>query len=120
VIGKPLPFVTAFIETIDEVIRDHHPGHGLSALQRAWLAFCVTAILVTNSICWARFARAQGVRRCGLRHARYMGFAKTHLQHLATAAAFNFVRIGEWLAGTPLAKTRRSPFATLSRCRSSS
>jgi hypothetical protein len=58
VISKPLPFVTAFVETIDAVIRDHHPGQGLSALQRTWLAFCVTAILVTNSICWARFERA--------------------------------------------------------------
>jgi DDE superfamily endonuclease len=58
VIGQPLSFVTAFVETIDEVIRNYHPGQGLSALQRAWLAFCVTAILVTNSICWARFERA--------------------------------------------------------------
>src|SRR5207248_9385299 len=32
--------------------------HGMSAMQRAWLAFCVTAVVVTNSICWARFARA--------------------------------------------------------------
>jgi DDE superfamily endonuclease len=30
----------------------------MSAMQRTWLAFCVTAILVTNSICWARFERA--------------------------------------------------------------
>jgi hypothetical protein len=30
----------------------------MSATQRAWLAFCVTAVLVTNSICWARFERA--------------------------------------------------------------
>jgi hypothetical protein len=30
----------------------------MSTMQRAWLAFCVTAVLVTNSICWARFARA--------------------------------------------------------------
>ncbi len=58
VISKPLPFVTAFVDTIDEVIRNYHPGQGLSALQRTWLAFCVTAILVTNSICWARFERA--------------------------------------------------------------
>jgi hypothetical protein len=58
VIGTPLPFVTAFVATIDEVIRNYPPGQGLSALQRAWLAFCVTAILVTNSICWARFERA--------------------------------------------------------------
>ena len=30
----------------------------MSATQRTWLAFCITAVLVTNSICWARFARA--------------------------------------------------------------
>ena len=56
---------------------------------------------------------AQGIRRCGLRQARYVGLAKTHFQHLATAAALNFVRLGEWLAGTPRAKTRCSPFAAL-------
>ena len=33
-------------------------SHGMSTMQRAWLAFCVTAVLVTNSICWARFERA--------------------------------------------------------------
>jgi hypothetical protein len=58
VIGKPAPFVRAFVDAIDEVIREHHPGHGLSATQRAWLACCLTAMLVTNSICWARFERA--------------------------------------------------------------
>jgi hypothetical protein len=58
VIGKPLPFVTAFVDVVDAAIEEHHPGRGLSALQRAWLAFCVTAILVTNSVCWARFERA--------------------------------------------------------------
>lgn len=56
---------------------------------------------------------AQGIRRCGLRQARYIGLTKTHLQHLATAAALNFVRLGEWLAGTPQAKTRCSSFAAL-------
>lgn len=58
VIGKPLPFIRAFVEAIDEAIRAHSPSHGMSALQRTWLAFCLTAILVTNSICWARFERA--------------------------------------------------------------
>jgi transposase len=56
---------------------------------------------------------AQGIRRCGLRHARYRGLARTHLQHLATAAALNVVRLGEWFAGTPRAKTRCSPFVAL-------
>jgi hypothetical protein len=57
-LGKPAPFVSAFVDALDEALHAHRPGQGLSALQRAWLAFCLTAILVTNSICWARFERA--------------------------------------------------------------
>jgi len=58
IIGKPAPFVSAFIDAVDTAIRAHQPHHAMSATQRAWLAFCVTAVLVTNSICWARFERA--------------------------------------------------------------
>jgi hypothetical protein len=58
IIGKPAPFVRAFVDGIDEAIREQSPSHGMSAVQRTWLAFCVTAVLVTNSICWARFERA--------------------------------------------------------------
>jgi transposase len=56
---------------------------------------------------------AQGIRRCGLRQSRYIGLARTYLQHIATAAALNVVRLGEWLTGTPQAKTCCSPFAAL-------
>lgn len=55
----------------------------------------------------------QAIRRSGLRRSRYIGMAKTHLQHVLTAVALNLVRVGEWLAGTPIAKTRLSPFAAL-------
>jgi hypothetical protein len=58
VIAKPLPFIRVFVEAIDEAIAEYHPGQRLSALQRAWLSFCLSAMLVTNSICWARFERA--------------------------------------------------------------
>lgn len=58
VIGKPAPFVRTFVAAVDDAIRAYHPSHTMSATQRAWLAFCVTAVLVTNSICWARFERA--------------------------------------------------------------
>src|SRR3954468_9625069 len=58
IIGKPAPFVSAFIEAVDTAIRAHQPHHAMSTTQRAWLAFCLTAVLVTNSICWARFERA--------------------------------------------------------------
>ncbi len=55
----------------------------------------------------------QAIRRCGLRQSRYIGMAKTHLQHLLTATALNFVRVGEWLAEKPITKTRQSAFAAL-------
>ena len=58
VIGKPPLFVSAFVDAVDEVIREQNPSDGMSTMQRAWLAFCVTAVLITNSICWARFERA--------------------------------------------------------------
>ena len=54
---------------------------------------------------------SQAVRRTGLRRSRYVGLARTHLGHLLAATALNFVRIGEWLAGTPRAKTRHPSFA---------
>jgi transposase len=56
---------------------------------------------------------SQGVRRCGLRRSRYVGVARTHLGHVLTAAALDFVRVADWLPGTPRAQTRPSPFALL-------
>jgi hypothetical protein len=35
------------------------------------------------------------------------------LQHALTAAAINLVRVAEWYAGTPVAKTRFSRLAML-------
>jgi len=58
-------------------------------------------------------AISQAVRRCGLRRSRYLGLDKTHLQHVATAAALNVVRAVEHLRGQPLAQTRTSRFARL-------
>ena len=55
---KPLPFVTTFIDALNEALEDSSPGLGLSNGQKAWLSFCILAILVTNSVCWARFERA--------------------------------------------------------------
>ena len=51
----------------------------------------------------------------GLRRSRSIGQEKTHLQHIATAAAMNLVRLDRWLNGIPHAKTRRSAFARLYR-----
>ena len=56
---------------------------------------------------------SRGVRRCGLRQARYLGLAKTRHQHFLIAAALNVIRISEWLLERPRARTRVSAFARL-------
>jgi transposase len=58
-------------------------------------------------------ALSQRVRAFGLRRARYRGLARTHLQHVATAAAINADRLVNWLEEVPRAQTRRSRFAVL-------
>jgi transposase len=56
---------------------------------------------------------SQGVRAFGLRRSRYRGLARTHLQHVATAAAIDLARLGDWCRGVPRAATRTSRFAAL-------
>jgi hypothetical protein len=57
-IGEPLPFVKNYIEFIDEAIKLYYPEKGLTRIQKQWLSICIMAILVINSVCWARFQRA--------------------------------------------------------------
>jgi transposase len=56
---------------------------------------------------------SQGIRGFGLRQCRYLGLAKSHLQHILTAASMNLLRVFNWLSNSPLAKTRSSPFYRL-------
>jgi len=56
---------------------------------------------------------SQSTRRSDLRHSRYVGLAKTHLQHVFTAVAINLIRVADWLDGTKRAQTRNSRFAAL-------
>ena len=56
---------------------------------------------------------SQAVRAFGVRRARYVGIAKTHLQHVLIATAINVVRAIRWLEQEPLAQTRQSHFARL-------
>jgi transposase len=56
---------------------------------------------------------SQATRSFDLRRSRYIGLAKTHLQHVATAAAINLTRLADWLMDNPTAQTRLSSFAAL-------
>ena len=68
-----------------------------------------------------QYARRAGVegsftqanRRSDLRHARYVGLAKTRLQHVITTVALNLLRVIAWLTEIPRAETRISPFTAL-------
>jgi transposase len=56
---------------------------------------------------------SQGVRAFDLRRSRYMGLAKTHLQHILIAAAINLVRVIAWLTDPRPQKRRATPLAAL-------
>ncbi|MEW6736154.1 MAG: transposase [Acidobacteriota bacterium] len=56
---------------------------------------------------------SQGARAMDIKQARYKGLPKVELQHFATAAAINLVRLGAWWQGHPREKTRISHFQKL-------
>jgi transposase len=56
---------------------------------------------------------SQVIRRGTVRHSRYKGLQKTHLQQVATAAGINILRTINHLNRVPVAKTRVSRFARL-------
>ena len=56
---------------------------------------------------------SQGIRGFGLRRSRYIGLAKTHLQHICIAVAINLMRLADWFAGMPRATSRCSRFAAM-------
>ena len=56
---------------------------------------------------------SQGVRTLGLRRSRYIGLARTHLQHVATASAINVVRIFHWFQENGPRQVSVSPFLQL-------
>jgi transposase len=56
---------------------------------------------------------SQGTRTFNLRRSRYIGLAKTHLQHTLIAAAINLSRAFAWVEHVPRAITRKSSFAAL-------
>lgn len=60
--SSPPEFIAQFVENLDIAIRENKPECRLSSIQKAWLSFCMTGILLTNSVCWKRFERA-GLRK---------------------------------------------------------
>lgn len=56
-LSEPLPFIQDFVAQLDEGLQVHQPNRRLSRIQRGWIGFCLMGIILTNSLCWARFER---------------------------------------------------------------
>ncbi|MDM8518379.1 transposase, partial [Desulfobacterales bacterium HSG16] len=50
-------FIKTFIEDLNNFLKKFNPDAVLTKAQTGFLILCLTAILLTNSICWAKFER---------------------------------------------------------------
>lgn len=55
---EPMKFIQEYVSCLDENLRAESDKRGLSIAQRGWISFCLMGILLTNSVCWAKFERA--------------------------------------------------------------
>jgi len=56
--SEPAHFIKTFVDDLDAALGKLKANAKLTALQKIWLGFCLTGILLTNSVCWAKFERA--------------------------------------------------------------
>ena len=75
--NEPLPFIKYYVSQLNEALKTLCPRKGLSRTQQYWLSFCIMAIMVTNSVCWARF-RKVGIGQYGISALSWM-FRKSNI-----------------------------------------
>jgi hypothetical protein len=57
IVGKPLPFVNDYVNNLNEILSLYPINAAMTYGHQKWLAFCLTCIIVTSSICWRKFNR---------------------------------------------------------------
>jgi len=55
---EPAHFIKTFVTDLDAALGKLKRNAKLTQLQKIWLGFCLTGMLLTNSVCWAKFERA--------------------------------------------------------------
>lgn len=55
---EPATFIRSFINDLDTALGELKLNAKLSRAQKVWLGFCLTGMLLMNSVCWAKFERA--------------------------------------------------------------
>jgi hypothetical protein len=68
---EPLAFAVEFIRSVNKHIESEQSSKKISKLQCYWLAFCISAIIITNSVCWARFEKIS-IGKCKLSSLSWM------------------------------------------------
>ena len=56
--SEPAHFIKTFVTDLDAALGKLKPNAKLTRRQRFWLGLCLTGILLTHSVCWAKFERA--------------------------------------------------------------
>ncbi len=54
---KVLPFITDYMELVNKSLKKMDKEKELSSTQRYWFSFCILSIILTNTVCWAKFER---------------------------------------------------------------
>ena len=49
--SEALPFIISYVCALAQELRRQSPVHCLSSTQQNWIGFCLTAMLLTNSLC---------------------------------------------------------------------
>jgi hypothetical protein len=68
---EPLAFAVEFVKSISQYIESEQPSKKITKAQCYWLAFCISAIIITNSVCWARFEKIS-IGKCKLSSLSWM------------------------------------------------
>ena len=55
--SEPAQFIKTFVTDLDVALGKLKTNAKLTQTQRLWLGVCLTGILLTNSVCWAKFER---------------------------------------------------------------
>jgi len=55
--AQSLPFAISYVRELSDELRRVHQSHALSNTQQGWVGYCLTGLLLTNSLCWAAFER---------------------------------------------------------------
>jgi len=102
-INEPLPFITEFVGSINDAIREHGKNCCLSSAQRYRISFCIMAIIMTDTVCRAASERAGLGRYASAALSRMLRHSDIHREHLLCSGVSHILKSYGITKGTPAA-----------------